>query len=103
MFFFSCEIEHQLNTQKPNKKAKQKPPTVFSQDPLSCMRAVKGPWADPEAGNLNQQEFGPEVNAIGLPPIWQQVLKCLDEHPLDKVPGSWEDSGKWEFKRSCCK
>ncbi|CAJ1410554.1 unnamed protein product [Effrenium voratum] len=30
-------------------------------DPLSCMRAVKGPWADPE------------------------VLKCIEEHPLDKV------------------
>jgi len=32
-----------------------------NKDPLSCMRAVKGPWADPE------------------------VLKCLEEHPLDKI------------------
>ncbi|CAE7247047.1 SFH1, partial [Symbiodinium necroappetens] len=31
------------------------------QDPMSCMRAVKGPWAKPE------------------------VLKILEEHPLDEV------------------
>eukprot|EP00438_Fugacium_kawagutii_P000674 Skav222326 [mRNA] locus=scaffold1249:299618:303857:- [translate_table: standard] len=31
------------------------------EDPLSCMRAVKGPWADPE------------------------VLQCLEEHPLEKI------------------